>query len=695
MFGFYKKKDKETLVTGTPAPINITNTMNLIDSAVLNHLTMKTNGALMLTGDWGSGKTYYMKTKLFPEIKTQTKLKPIIVSVYGAKDKESIAQKVVFSFWDRYANNKFSIQKITQSLTKLAAAIPAFNKYVNIEKILTANGENLLKLLPHDEVVIFFDDVERISDKLDINDFLGLVNELVENSRAKVILVANAKKFSKPGENDVENKKLIYLEKTVEKTVHYITDMPSVLGNIFEEYQAGPYQDFLKKHKDWLLETLTVGDDDANLKALKIELVNIRTIKFAVEHFRLVFEAVTKTKQPQEKLVEEQLQSAWLFVIGLSVAFRSSGEIAFDNTNHLEEPEPTLANLDIDFTKVTMSMSETSEEEPQADPQAFAKRFKREFYIRLNQTYRFYNEIFRLVTGGQAIDAVALCADLDQQFYTNEGKTNPAQTLIDKFVSGGWWRFNDAEFKPALEQLMAYSEDGEFGNPVSYLNASVFLLGFKDIIGKTEAEIVSCIEHGLDKYFDKTNYNLFIETQFDMTRGHFNDHGGKELVDYMRKGFKRLKDKTEKAAATLLENLFIEDLERFVKEVIQPTDKIRTPYEPVFNFFRVEAIDEGLAKWEPSALMDLASLIELRYGTGSFLKKLVDEQPFLEKLKEILSGVKAGDKPLSVHIIHQELLPKVQKAINVLSKIQRPAIAVEAAEAINGATLVDKSENLP
>lgn len=646
--------------------------MKVIDDAINNHIRMKTNGALMVTGDWGSGKTHYIKSHLFPEIKKNDHLKPIIVSVYGAKDKESIAEKVVFTFWDSYADNRFSTQKITQGLTKLAAAIPVINKYVNIEKILTANGENLLKLLPHDELVIFFDDVERLSDKLDINDFLGLVNELVENHRAKVILIANAKKFNKPGENEGDNKKLIYLEKTVEKIVHYITDMPGVLGNIIAEYEASSYQDFLTKHKEWLLNTLKVKDGDAEFKELKIELVNIRTVKFAIEHFRLVFEAVIQIKNPAEELVENQLKSAWLLVIGLSVTFRSGAAISFDNTNHLEEPEPTLAGLDIDFSQVFAQTGASSEELPQVDPQAFAKRFKKEFYNRLNEPYRFYSEIFRLITGGQAIDTSALCADLDQQFYTNEGKANPAQELVDKFVSGGWWRFKDAEFKPALEKLFSYSEAGEFGNPVSYLNAAVFLAGFKNVLGKTDKEIIKCIEQGLDKFFAKITYNAFVETQFDMTRGHFSDDNGKELVKHMRAGFKQLKQDAERASAKALEKIFVNDLREFVRETLQPKDKIRTPLDAIFHLFSIKTIDKGLKLWEPEGLMDLASLISERYKENTFADRLVCELPFLEQLKTKLLTVKGKNKPLSMHIIEKELLPSTEKAIVILKRLSKP-----------------------
>jgi type II secretory ATPase GspE/PulE/Tfp pilus assembly ATPase PilB-like protein len=42
----------------------ISEKMQHIYDAVYNHVNMRTNGALLVTGNWGSGKTYYFKNFL-------------------------------------------------------------------------------------------------------------------------------------------------------------------------------------------------------------------------------------------------------------------------------------------------------------------------------------------------------------------------------------------------------------------------------------------------------------------------------------------------------------------------------------------------------------------------------------------------------------------------------------------------------
>ncbi|MBL0078587.1 MAG: hypothetical protein IPP53_05545 [Bacteroidetes bacterium] len=76
-----------------------------ISEPILNHLRMKTTGALLLTGDWGSGKTYHIKKYIFPLIEKTTDFSPLIVSLYGETDKNNIAQKVLFAYFDSKGKN--------------------------------------------------------------------------------------------------------------------------------------------------------------------------------------------------------------------------------------------------------------------------------------------------------------------------------------------------------------------------------------------------------------------------------------------------------------------------------------------------------------------------------------------------------------------------------------------------------------
>lgn len=68
-----------------------------MNSFILNYLKNDITGrAIMLTGEWGSGKSYYVKNTLKPflEDKDNGKHKCVIVSLYGLSDTSEISKAI-------------------------------------------------------------------------------------------------------------------------------------------------------------------------------------------------------------------------------------------------------------------------------------------------------------------------------------------------------------------------------------------------------------------------------------------------------------------------------------------------------------------------------------------------------------------------------------------------------------------------
>ena len=65
--------------------------MNLF---IFNYLINdKTNTALLLDGEWGTGKTYYIKNVLIPFIEEKKK-QVVYVSLYGIENTESLSKTI-------------------------------------------------------------------------------------------------------------------------------------------------------------------------------------------------------------------------------------------------------------------------------------------------------------------------------------------------------------------------------------------------------------------------------------------------------------------------------------------------------------------------------------------------------------------------------------------------------------------------
>jgi len=63
----------------------------------------KTHSAIMLTGDWGSGKSYYIQHELIPFLNSNNVDRCVTVSLYGLSDLSEISKSV---FLELKAKNK-------------------------------------------------------------------------------------------------------------------------------------------------------------------------------------------------------------------------------------------------------------------------------------------------------------------------------------------------------------------------------------------------------------------------------------------------------------------------------------------------------------------------------------------------------------------------------------------------------------
>ncbi|TDO25752.1 P-loop NTPase fold protein [Sediminibacterium goheungense] len=101
--------------------------MNNLDTYLASYLSKKTSYAIQLTGNWGSGKTYYFRKTLLPIIEetevcsnANKKFKVIYVSLFGQKSVESIMTKIVSEiylskFLGKYFKKKRMDQKNNES----------------------------------------------------------------------------------------------------------------------------------------------------------------------------------------------------------------------------------------------------------------------------------------------------------------------------------------------------------------------------------------------------------------------------------------------------------------------------------------------------------------------------------------------------------------------------------------------------
>lgn len=645
------KKESENVINQVLPTIDLR--MKYIYEAITNHLNMKTTGALLLTGDWGSGKTYHIKNNVFLLLENETDFVPLIVSLYGVSNKNDIAQKVLFAYFDKKGkNSNISTGTIAKNLQNFSDAVPLVKKYVNIEKLITGTGDNIFRFLPHDKLLICFDNLERISDQVDVDDFLGIVNELVENKGSKVLIIAN--------EKEIEGG-LTFKEKTIEKTIHFTPNISAIIDSIIETYSDESFKNYLKENKEFLLKTLnpqTENEDDT--KELKKHFSNIRTIKFAIEHFKYPFEIIKKEKDISEALVKSQLQSIWLFIISISTEFRKPNNITFEERKNLDKQTSSFS--DFDFSNINLGdiSSQETEDEAEENEWIYSEKFKELYYGRLSEQYIFHPEVYDLISSSKKIIESEFLENIEKSFNVKEGKIHPAHELVNGFMHG-YWKYSNEDFKTNLEKLLDYAEKGELLDIISYLNAGVYLLGFVDLFDSDKPTIFQKLKDGLDSFLSKVTLNYMMTSQLEMVSGNFNEENLQQLIVFIKEKIKEVEKENDLQEAERLSNLIDEDASAFVKEFIPGDSTIRTPDKAFFHELDETKVKDSVAKWDGNSIMDMTSFLKLRYLDTGFSDRLIDELQFLSNLEEGINAINKEEKNLSNHLLVTQLMPRINE----------------------------------
>ena len=158
---------------------------------------VESNGALLITGSWGCGKTFLIKETM-GEFNSENKFLLSMISLFGVDSIESLHRIIKENvFFSRGFNEnseeakkwllkfKDKVKPIVEAFSessKIAKGISTalnfnwqdlFNVEANIQCIY--NGEMITKKL-----VLIFDDFER--SKIDKIDLLGVINDYCENN---------------------------------------------------------------------------------------------------------------------------------------------------------------------------------------------------------------------------------------------------------------------------------------------------------------------------------------------------------------------------------------------------------------------------------------------------------------------------------------------------------------------------------
>lgn len=295
--------------------------MDYITNAIDNYLDNKEPYALQIDGEWGSGKTFFIKN--YSE-KT-TKAKVIYFSVYGYNDLQNLKTDLL---------SQVAIELESLSIIKKGNKLYSIFKRFNINSNLVINSIDVLsditlkKIIKNtlkknnETVVVVIDDLERLSEKLDLQDFLGfLTNDIIEKLKFKVIIVSNEKKMK--NHDDF----LKIKEKIISKTIEFSRD-ENLLKEILQEIVTS---DFLVKNLEWIIDIFSIFNNVCK--------INLRTVFSIIYNFEFIErQFMEQPSEFDEKYRNEYLKSVFLNVYVITNELKT-GNIKSEQIQILEQHE--------------------------------------------------------------------------------------------------------------------------------------------------------------------------------------------------------------------------------------------------------------------------------------------------------------------------------------------------------------------
>lgn len=644
-----------------------------IKDGILNYLKMKTSGALLVTGDWGCGKTYFFKNYLFEEIKSSTSFTPIMVSLFGIKELKELPERALYAYLDKVGNNITSLGKLTQFAKKITDALPFVNNYVDVNKLL-GSGDGLYWIIPK-EVLICFDDIERAIEVIDINEMLGVINELVENKGYKVIVVANESFITEKEKNKDKNegKQLIFKEKVIEKTLVYVPNIVTVFKEIALSYKNSDFFDFMSDVG--VIQSINPTDESlTNFPKLRKQLSNIRTLKFAIDHFHNVFllYSTNGKSHKEDSIIKRKLKNYWNFILAVSVEYKLNN-ISFEDSRTLATYQ-NVVNIELDLgDKDEVSFDELEdEEEDKQDKQEKAKQdeqyanlFFKKFFIRISEEPIFHKALYDFVTAGIKVDYTKLDENMNLKINIKENKINPAHELLNQFMHG-YWRFDNIQATENLKALLEYVKDAKLENYNSYINATVFLYSLKELLDIEDDVLKQKIKEGIDKFTKDVVVSHFVKIETQMAGSHLSENT-KWISDYIIELIDSKINFETKIEEEKLEAKFHNNLEDFLKEFLVP-EKYSTPKyfnTPILDKFNLEKVKMRVQNLSPNDAMCLRKFVEERYIKRP-VEQIKEEKVFLEAINKGLAKIDFSKKSMTNIIVRDNLNPMLDKALRVI-----------------------------
>lgn len=599
--------------------------------------------AVLLSGLWGSGKTWFIKDFVARSLTKPERV--LYLSLYGVQSFEDIESELFRLLHPVLAS------KPARFLHRLARGV--LKTTINFD--LNGDGkpdgsvsggipsERVLERVTLDaERILIIDDLERCP--IPVTDLLGYVNQFVEHGGLKAILIANEQELLKSTASDnaiFDSEYARIKEKLVGRTfeiipevssalAHFASDLPTprareIVKNNFavitQVYECSKYKNLrLVRHSLWDFDRLSLSIDSTAL-ALDPLLTDLLALFLAYS-----LEVRSGTVQPNEI---QRLHNGWLSLLKA----------------RKNEPNPDQPFHDVWAKYATLNLYDSL------------------------VSVDVWQSIFATGSIPQEELNVSL---LRSKYFHSENQPNWVKLWYGTNLS-------DEVFKKVLSAVDSEWSSHSFRKLGEVIHVTGMLLRYAKnaIYQKSATEVISSAKFYIDKLIadgdltpirPNSRESAFANEAFDGLGFHSKEES--EFIEFLAYVQKRRQDAAKDdlpSQAEILLTLIDSDTSLFTRRLTLTNDSENIYYQtPILNFIDAGKFVDRFLETKPENWSEIAYALERRYGFANFNEALIPELPWLEQVaakleKQVIERTGRVSSLSIKTLLEQHIRPAIDK----------------------------------
>ena len=637
-----------------------------------------TDYAIMINGEWGSGKTYFWNNKIKPKIESMQlngkRYTAIYMSLYGISNLEEISKKIFIETTQLMDKNlkKFMDASGVKNIPEYAKTGLDMANFFGV----TQNGDRIDygQFFSTDDKVLCFDDLERAN--VDVIDILGYINNFVEHDHIKTIIICNEKELSTKLKNsnlemktfiatyllDKENKLNIKTDKPmverIRDTIEYVFDKANdyerikekLIGETFEYQPEFNYiiNGLLMRYENcpdlirFLRENTNLIISTFNKSGTR----NLRILKHSLTNFKKIFDMVNKSYPNTNHRV---LQTMLIFTIAISFEIKA-GKITKDkfvNINDNEEYKAILVS-----SRVFMD-----------NRQFYIKEFDNNYYYNFKAEYRFFKFI-ELYVRTRIFDMKVFKQDMEAIINTVDTDKLPG---YKRLLTEEYWKISDDQFGGVISEVINDVKSGnmELINVVKLFAYFAYFVR-KGLIDYDMRTIKSVFLNGMNVSSLNSSYCPNVEEELaSVALEEDRTEDMEEILQHFNNINEQLKEKMYREKADEIFKYIPMKMEQFYDKFDKECMQI-----PIFRYYDVFQMFQRISC---ASNEDIVTIKEkLLDRAKRFGENLQEELPNLKKLKQVMDDYIDGKEPTIKLVILQDFADELGNVINEYKKVEVP-----------------------